>query len=229
MKVSPSSVAGIRLIGPASPEFEPALTPLLGRASRELLSPAIPFSVIVANETERAIALLGVRFDMTGPRAKPYAVIHYADTLRNPEKADFKAGTKRFVCAEPAYTALVLGREGDPSSRGRTNLDNLRQMLGIRASLDCVAYDDGRFDGPDSLGAFARLAAQRDVEAAFAAQVLKLEESGAEALLMEAAEDSKDRARRTLARKLLEAFEAGGFDEMRVRATGHRLKITLWR
>jgi hypothetical protein len=229
MRVFPSSVAGIGLLGPASPEFERAFEPLLGRAPRALMAPAVPFSVIVSNDSGQTVALLGVRFDMTGPRGKPYSVIHYADSLRNPEKADFASGTKRFVCAEPGYTALLLRRGNDLSTRGRTNLDNLRLMLDIRASLDCVAYEDGRFEGPDSQGAFERLARQREMEGEFASRVASLGGAQAEKLLLEAAEDPVDRARRTLARKLLEGFQSGGYNEMVIRARNHRLKIAVWR
>jgi len=229
MKITPSSIAGITLVGPESREFEQALTPLLGPVTRELLSPALPYSVIVANNSARSISLLGVRFDMTGPHAKPYSVIHYADTLRNPEKSDFLPGTARFVCAEPSFTALLLRRDGDLSGQGRNNLDNLRRMLGIGATLDCVAWDDGRFDGPDSFGAFERLAQQREIEGAFARMVLSASASEAEKLLNEAADDASDRARRALARKLLEGLQAGGREEMLARARGHRLKIAVWR
>jgi len=229
MRISPSVVAGTSLLSPDMPEFETAFQPLLGRAPRALLAPAIPFSVIVANDTPHTIALLGVRFDMTAPLGKPYSVIHYADTLRSPEKADFLAGTRRFVCAEPGYTSLLLQREGEPSTRGRTNLDSLRQMLDIRAELDCVAYDNGRFEGPDSLGAFERLARQRAMEAAFKARIIDLNPQAAEKLLLQAAEDPQDRARRTLARKLLEGLQAGGREELLNRVQSHRLKIELWR
>jgi hypothetical protein len=229
MKITPSSIAGITMVGPESEEFEQALTPLLGRASRDLISPALPYSVIVANNSARSISLLGVRFDMTGPHAKPYSVIHYADTLRNPEKSDFLQGTARFVCAEPSFTALLLRRDDDLSSRGRNNLDNLRRMLGLWATLDCVAWDDGRFDGPDSFGAFERLAEQRETEATFASMVLSAGDREAERLLNEAADDATYRARRALARKLLEGLQAGGREEMRARARNHRLKIAVWR
>src|SRR6185312_11682315 len=172
MKISAGTIEGVRLIAPATDEFERELKPLLGRAPRELIAPALPYSVIVANDSGRAIALLGIRFDMTGPYAKPYSVIHYADTLRNPEKSDLQPGVRRFVCAEPSFTALLLRRDGDLSSRGRNNLDNLRKTIDIGASIDCVAYADGRFAGPDSFGAFDRLARQRKTEAEFLARVV---------------------------------------------------------
>ena len=96
MKVLPSSVAEIAIHGCDSPEFHAALPGILGRAPRELLEPALPFSVIVENKSEPAVALLGVRFDMTGPKGTQYSVVHYADTLRNPEKADFLPGQRAF-------------------------------------------------------------------------------------------------------------------------------------
>jgi len=229
MKITPSGVAGIGLLGSPSPEFERALEFVLGKSPRSVLAPAIPYSVIATNDSGRTIALLGVRFDMTGPHAKPCSVIHYADTLRNPEKADFRTGTVRFVCAEPANTSLALRCGGEPTTRGRTSVDNLRQMLGIRASLDCVAWDDGRFAGPDSLGAFDRLARQREMEAELKDRIAGMNDAEAEKLLRAAAEDPLERARRTLARKLLEGLQTGGRAEMLNRAQSHRLKIAAWR
>jgi len=229
MRISPSGIVGVSLFGPESEDFELALAPLLGRAPRELMAPALPYSVIVANDSGRAVALLGVRFDMTGPYAKPYSVIHYADALRNPERGDFLPGARRFVCAEPSFTALLLRRDGDLSSRGRSNLDNLRRMLDIGAAVDCVAWDDGRFEGPDTLGAFERLARQREMEAAFTRMIVAAGSSEAEKLLTQAAEDPDDRARKRLARTLLEGLQAGGREEMLSRAGQHRLKIAVWR
>ena len=68
MKVLPSSVAEVAIHGCDSPEFHEALPGILGRAPKVLLDPALPFSVIVANRSEMAVAFLGVRFDMTGPQ-----------------------------------------------------------------------------------------------------------------------------------------------------------------
>jgi len=222
-------IEGVRLIAPGTEEFEREIEPLLGRAPRELIAPALPYSVIVANDSGRAIALLGIRFDMTGPYAKPYSVIHYADTLRNPAKSDLKPGVRRFVCAEPSFTALLLRRDDDLSSRGRNNLDNLRKMLDISASLDCVAFDDGSFEGPDTENAFERLAKQRQMEASFLIEVVSMSAVEADRFLRAAVEDTGDRARRMLARKLLEGLESGGSDGMMRAASHHRLKIAVWR
>lgn len=229
MKIAPSTIEGVRLLAPDTEEFERELIPLLGRAPRELMAPALPYSVIVVNDSSHAIALLGIRFDMTGPYAKPYSVIHYADTLRNPEKAEIQPGSRRFVCAEPSFTALLLRKDGDLSSRGRHNLDNLKKMLNISASIDCVGFADGRFEGPDTQGAFERLARQRQMEAAFLIEVVSRSGLEAAQYLQAAAEDPGDRARRTLARKLLEGLESGGPDEMMRRASQHKLKIAVWR
>src|ERR1035441_5948250 len=89
MKVEPSSVADLDLIGPGGAEFaefKAAIESLLGREPDDLLKPALPYSVIARNHHARAVALLGIRFDMVGPQAKPYSVIHYADTLTPPAK-----------------------------------------------------------------------------------------------------------------------------------------------
>jgi hypothetical protein len=185
------------------------------------------------------VALLGIRFDMVGRRAKPYSVIHYADTLRYPEKANLAPGAMRFVCAEPRYTDMVLYREREIDQRGPMNLKNLRTVLRIKASLDCVAFDDGQFDGPDSLGAFDRFQSEREAEITLLEEVLEevlKPDCAIETLLEQAleisAEQSRDRAllaRRTLAKQFYQGLAAGGVDELAARVRNHRLRIPLWR
>lgn len=232
MKVAPSSVEGVSIYGPEAPEFESGLLRILGRAPRELLRPALPYSVIVENQACRSVTLLGVRFDMVGQKAKQYSVVHYADTLRNPEKTELTTGAFRFVCAEPAYTSLVIRAESVASTRGRMNLDNLRRMLQIRASLDCVAFEDGSFHGPDSQGALDRFTKETDAEKALISQVLELQTasiSAIEAILFTAVQDAEERGRRTVARKLIEGLESGGRDELLHRAKNWRLRMPLAR
>jgi hypothetical protein len=232
--VEPSGIESVELIGPAAAEFGEALESILGWPPDDVLKPALPYSVIARNNDARAIALLGIRFDMVGRQAKPYSVIHYADMLRHPEKANLKPGAMRFVCAEPLYTDLVLRRDREVNLRGRMNLDNLRTMLRIRASLDCVGFSDGQFAGPDSLGAFDRFESERDAEMALIAEVDKPEctiETVLHAMEIPVAQ-ARDRAllaRRALARRLHEGFEAGGLNEMAARARNHRVRIKLWR
>jgi len=228
MKIEPSSVAGVDLIGPDAPEFEPALESLLGRKPCDVLKPALPYSVIARNHAPRVVALLGIRFDMLGAHAKSYSVVHYADTLRYPEKADLISGAMRFVCAEPLYTDLVLRRDSSVDPRGRMNLDRLRQSLRIRATIDCAAFADGQFAGPDSLGAFDRFERERNAEIALLDEISR-KDCEIEALLAQAMEAPAVPARRVLARRLHEGLLAGGPDEVAIRARNHRLRLKLWR
>jgi hypothetical protein len=233
MKIEGGGVEGIELIGPDAAEFNGAIESLLGRKPDEVLKPALRYSVIARNNDSRAVALLGVRFDMAGRNAKTYSVVHYADTLRYPEKADLTPGAIRFVCAEPLYTDLVLRRGREVERRGRMNLENLRAMLRMRASIDCAVFADGQFAGPDSLGAFDRLACEREAERALIDEVLRSEHP-VEDVLREAMEAGASRdhavlARRTLARRLYAGFEAGGKDEAMERTRNHRLRLRLWR
>ena len=232
LKILPSLVDGIDIHGPGSTAFEEGLSSVLGRAPRELLLPAIPFSVIVENRTDRVVAYLGVRFDMVNPRAQQISVVHYADALRNPAKAELRPGTKRFICAEPEYTALVLRGTVAPRTRGRMNLDNLRRMLQIRASIDCVAFSDGTFLGPDSQKAFERLDQERQAEKELIRELELIHTDGqqeVESLLARAVQDPDRRARRNAARKLLEAYQAGGAAEALIRARSFRHRIPLSR
>ena len=151
MTIEPSGVPDVDLIGPGTAEFREALELLLGREPDEALRLAAHYAVIVRNRAARAIALLGVRFDMIGERAKRYSVVHYADTLRNPEKADLTARRHAIRLRGAAVHELVLRRkvsQREADRRARMNLENLAKAREIRASIDCAAFDDGRFAGP---------------------------------------------------------------------------------
>ena len=229
MKVTPSTVPGITLIGPGEPAFQPALALAGSAVPLDQLTNAVPFSVIVANRSERAVVLFAIRFDMLDAKTKPCSVVHYADTLRNPEKAGLAPGTFRFVCAEASFTSLALeGRA--PAARTRLNIANLKKMLQIRASLDCAAFTDGAFEGPDSLGAFDRLATERRLELEFVEDFVRLAGQPAAAIesVMKIASEG-DRVRKAQARHLLEAFASGGFEAMQQRVRNHRARIGLHR
>jgi hypothetical protein len=224
----------VELIQPGAAGFDAALESILGRPPDHILTPALPYSVIVRNCDTRAIALLGIRFDLVGLKGTA-SVVHYADTLRHPEKTDFRSGTLRFVCAEPSYTDMVLRGAADVHKRGRMNLENLFTVLQARPSLDCVGFDDGQFAGKDSLGAFARFAREREAEIAFLAELAR-PDCAVRAVLEQAMEipsaKARDRAsiaRRTLAKRLYEGFVAGGLSDVSERARNHRVRISLWR
>jgi hypothetical protein len=178
--------------------------------------------------------LLGIRFDLIGLRGTS-SVVHYADTLRHPEKTDFRSGTLRFVCAEPSYTDMVLRGAADVDRRGRMNLENLFTVLQARASLDCVGFDDGQFAGKDSLRAFERFACEREAEIAFLDQIARPGCAIATVLAqaMEIpADKTRDRAaiaRRALARRLHDGFVKGGVSEVCEQARSHQVRIRLWR
>jgi hypothetical protein len=226
MKTQPSSVAGVELAGPDAPGFLADLERLLGQHADGGLRGALPYSVIARNRTGRTIALLGVRFDMLGRNARPYSVVHYADTLRHPESADLVPGAIRFVCAEPAYTAFVAAKGERPlDPRAAMNLENLHKAAGIKASIDCVAFVDGQFMGPDSLGSLMRFERERVGERELVTEVLSGQDRIGEVL----AERLEEAGSRALAKQFYGVFQSGGAPEVMARARNHRFRIRLWR
>jgi len=211
---------------PGSDGFNEGLNAILGGAPGEWLKPALPWSVIAENCSGQAIALIGVRFDLTSRKGQKMSVIHLADTLRNPEKAEFAPGTRRFFCAEAEYAAVAARRGAEVSRRAQMNLQNLRTTLRVRASVDCIAYCDGRFEGPDTGGAFERFTRQRVAEQSLISAVLD-DQVTREDLAKEL--NAKDPARRALAGKLLDALSGGGSDGMLECARLHRLRAALVR
>jgi hypothetical protein len=93
-------------------------------------------------------------------------------------------------------------------------------------SLDCIAYSDGRFDGPDTGGAFERFTRQRAAEQGLISAVLDGQIDRDELLKVLNGSDS---ARRAVASKLLEALSAGGASGMLECARTHRLRAALVR
>lgn len=211
---------------PGSERFRAALKTILGGAPGEWLEAALPWSVIAENCSGQAIAMIGVRFDLTSRKGKKMSVIHVADTLRNPEKTEFAPDACRFFCAEAEYAAVAARGDAEVSRRAQMNLQNLRTMLRVRASVDCIAYCDGRFDGPDTGGAFDRFTRHRTAEQNLISAVVdgRIDRDG---LMKEL--NGGDSVRRVLAGKLLDALSAGGADGMLECARLHRLRAALIR
>ena len=153
MKIRTSLVEGVEIARPEEGLRLPAL--------------ALRYSVAVRNRASLPIAFLGVRFEMVKRDGKPAAFLHYSDTLRYPERADFVPGSDRFICIEQIVTdAVRRGLDFDSVSGNGQALANLQlvdRMLGVTASIDCVAFTDGAFDGPDVGGAWERLQAEDGV------------------------------------------------------------------
>jgi hypothetical protein len=201
IKVQPSDIPGSAIrAAETGPDVEAAL------------APAIPFAVFVSNDSDRAVAFLGVRFDMVDDVGKNSSVVHYADTLRYPEAADFRPGKRRFICAEPAYTAFAMSG----TAPERIDLDNLGRMRAIMAGIDCVVFADGEFAGPDRQGAYVRLVCERELEAAFLAELDSLAPDVRAAWLESIIRESQQRVTRAAARKILEG-------------ASFRLRIPVWR
>jgi hypothetical protein len=106
------------------------------------------------------------------------------------------------------------------------NVKNLRTMVSVRASIDCFAFADGRFCGPDTGGAFERFRVQRESEQALISGVLSAE-IREEHLLTELNSDNS--VRRALAAKLIDQLMQGGAQAMLDCARRHRSRIELVR
>jgi hypothetical protein len=226
MHAEPSGVPGVELRNPEPEELGPVASALIA---------ALEFTVAVRNHTERNIALLGVRFDMIGSSGRKYSVVHYADTLRYPEQAAIRPGAARIVCAEPLYTELLLGRPPatpEAEKRAQMNLENLRRASRHRASIDCIAFSDGEFHGPDSNRALARYMNERSAEEELVriAGAGVLSDAHLELLLERERTDEKaPRTRRNLAGRMKAVLESDGASQAVEFARNHRTRIALWR
>ncbi len=138
---------------------------------------ALDYSVAVINRSHMAIAFLGVRFEMVKRDGKHAIAMQYSDALRHPEQSEFVPGMARLISIEHGVTQAVLEGVSIESIPGYQrilmNLDNVRKMSSVTASIDSVAFTDGSFHGPDKAGSFTRLASERDAEVHFRERVLE--------------------------------------------------------
>ena len=238
MQVEPSSVAGVELIGPRNGEFLEALTSLLGRdAGRSAEAGAAVFGDCRGTTTRARWRCWASGSTWLGRKAKAitrWFIMRTRCGIRKKRTCNPGAHAVR-LRRTALHGSGAAARDARSIARGPMNLDNLRTVRRIRASLDCAAFDDGQFAGPDSLGAFERLESEREAEIALLEEVLK-SDCAIEAILQQAMEipdiQSRDRAllaRRVLAKRLYQGFAEGGRDEVALRARNHRLRIRLRR
>jgi hypothetical protein len=163
-EVSPSTVAGVDLLGPAN--FGDLLLKLVpDQAARDALKPAIPYSVVVRNGGSRNIVYCTVRFDFLNIAGKPVSAIARRDYRVSPA---FAPGGSHWVAPVGGFTQAVdMGKasslqHSSSYTVGLQQLANVTQSATIRASLDAVVFDNGELVGPDRSGTFAVLAREAD-------------------------------------------------------------------
>lgn len=173
----------VSLVGPASPEFIPTLRQILTERQIEALKPALPFSVVIKNNSARAIAATGVLFETTQPDGRKYQYYNRVVDLHSPSSAFLSAGQVRFESlARPLKWAVNLRRVdlflGHPDyQRMLVRVADFSLAKTTTAILDFVVFDDGKFVGPDSCGQFFHIENEGRIRSSFALELAALAEN----------------------------------------------------
>jgi hypothetical protein len=166
------SLSGIALVGPSDPAFLLAVQALIGAANFPSYEPALPYSVLVRNDTSRPIIDVCVIFDVTQVNGKKDGSL--ASGWGNiPPSAGavplLAPGAQLLASAVRGY-AYTTPRRNPPPADLAARLAELSSAASIMVSLDSVLFADGTLAGPDTRNNFVqysqRLAADRDLAAA---------------------------------------------------------------
>ena len=148
-----SAVSGVSLIAPNSPMYDAAvhdLVPKLG--DRTVLSPILPYSVVVKNVGARDIHTIIVRYE------------YINGTVKNPtgafiapqQRGQFAAGAAELFTPSGALRNFIR-RDRNAYELALRNLPQVADSLTVRVSLDGIVFEDGEFLGPDKTETFKYL------------------------------------------------------------------------
>lgn len=172
LTVVPSTIPGVELAGPESPEFQTLVTQIVGTDRPVGLLASLPYGVVIRNTTSQAIAAIDTVWT-AGDRV-----------LLNAAGAMFD---KPILYVKPGQAVLAIppGLLQNPGqlrifANGTTEghrLENFRNPGNVTVAVDAVVFESGQFAGTDRYGAFEQWQAQIQAPRHLAASVLQKRET----------------------------------------------------
>lgn len=172
LTVLPSTISGIELVGPESPEFGALVTQIVGPDRPIGLAVSLPYGVVIRNRTSHSIAAIDTVWT-----AADRILLSAADAMFN----------KPILYVKPGQMALAVppGLLRDPRqlqtfANGTTEghrLENFRAPGNITATVDAIVFESGQFAGANRYGAFEEWEAQLQAPRDLASSVLQKQES----------------------------------------------------
>jgi len=172
LTVVPSTIQGIELVGPESPEFESLVTQIVGPDRPLGLVASLPYGVVIRNRTPEAIAAIDTVWT-----AADRILLNAADAMFN----------KSILYVEPGQMALAIppgllqnSRQLQIFANGTTEghrLNNFQNPGNVTVVVDAVVFESGQFAGANRYGAFEEWEAQLQAPRDLASSVLQKQES----------------------------------------------------
>jgi hypothetical protein len=155
IEFAPSTIPGFQIFAAQGHDdlFAAAVPDSNGR---DAISPVLPLSVYVQNNSTRSAVKFVVRWDWVNAAGKGVAVTVARDFPRSP----FGPQGVRLITPVGEFTqAIENGKTSGLLGAGyggrMQTYDMIARSPTIRVSLDAVVFDNGEFQGPDLFGSFA--------------------------------------------------------------------------
>ena len=145
---------GVRLVTPDSIAFLPLLHSRVNESAMAPLHSLLPYTVIVKNESQRAVAAITLIWSYKNKQGRPITntTVHF--TLAADHRQMLRVGDMWILTPVHAVNqAVQTGRfsmiaMADPRLQ-QTLLTDFAAQADIGISLDCLVFEDGELIGPD--------------------------------------------------------------------------------
>jgi hypothetical protein len=151
----PSQIDNLEIISPSSPQFESLVEKIVpDRIGRDVIRPALPYSVIIRNNGDRRVRAIVVRYSFfpSATKQEPAA----GTLMQSYPKGQFARGAAELFT--PAGAVRQVNRPSGPAYEvALRHLAEVRKSPSIRVSLDAIIFEDGELVGPDEADTFRYL------------------------------------------------------------------------
>src|ERR1039457_5458313 len=168
LTVVPSTIQGVELVGPESPNFEALVTQIVGTDRPIGFAAALPYALVIRNSTSEAIAAIDTVWTTTDR-----ILLNATDAMFNKAILYVKPG-QAVVASPPGI--LQNQRQMQIFANGTTEshrLENFRNPGNVTVAIDAVVFESGQFVGADRYGAFEQWEAQIQAPRDLASTVLQ--------------------------------------------------------
>jgi hypothetical protein len=175
--------SGIEITSYSSPIFATKLAAAAGDGIKFDVTPLLPFSFFLTNNTGHKIIAYSVLWTVTYPSGFVARHQRLVGSLLSPNgKLAMPTGTERLV--------TVVNETVSPTAENpQTSLSNAVKIFptngDVIVSLEAVVLDDGIALGPDTTHAVARMNAQVDAEAALSLEIVSAFDSGGDPAMLD--------------------------------------------
>lgn len=178
--VQPSTITGIEILGPQSPDFTAAVARIVGSAQPPTLAEWLPYGIVIKNNSSQAVAGVCVVWTMAldaGPLGSAGGGCSSTQWYGSPSNQ-----------LQPGQAALAIPpqilhtpRDLKPFLRGTASLGNLPNYQGaqrVGVSVDSVIFASGQYVGSDTISEYESLQANLSAPRNVAATLLQKKSAG---------------------------------------------------